>query len=232
MGACGCNKTHTAEEDYFEHFWNSLQIKSFTAEELLAKTQQIKSNTKEDFFKVFEENIVKAYFESEIHKTVGDYLFQNSLGINSPFKCFAVFFSLLLVCDCKTEKNFLEASKKFYQMCIEFADVSIFNVDDKYLVKEFVLFYVYLVSAQTHKAFLNSPNAPFFEKSRNEFNSIFSQRNRDVFVESLFVYYQRNEFSLLSFVSENFKKLQHADVRNSLEEIEKKNVDAAIGGKI
>lgn len=231
MGACGCNKANSDEEEFFNSFWNSVQIKTLTPELILEKVIQLKSNTKEEFFKEFEEKILDVYFNSQEIKSVGDYLIKNSLSVVSTFKAFAVFFNLLVICDYRTEKNFAEAFKRFWNLCSKFADVSGLNYNDQYLIKEFVTFYVYLVSAQTHKAFLQSPHAQMFEKSRNEFNSIYSQKNRDAFIESLFVYYQRNEFSLLSFALENLKKLNHEQVRRSLEEIERKNVVSMIEGK-
>lgn len=228
MGACGCVKSYTAEEEYLSFFWNSVQIKNLTAEQLIEKTVQLKFNTNEEFFKAFEEKIIDVYFKSEETTTIVEYLVQNSLSIVSGFKALSVFFSLLLICDFMSEKSFTEAFKRFFQLCSKFPEVSALNLNDKYLIQEFVIFYVYLVSAQTHKAFLQSPNAPHFEKSRKEFNSIYSQRNRDAFVESLFSYYHRNEFSLFSFAIENLKKLQHSNVRASLEEIESKNVAGLI----
>lgn len=228
MGACGCNKSNSDEEELFNVFWNSLQIKTLTPEQLLEKTMELKNFTKEEFFSDFEEKIIEAYFNSPDIKTVSEYLIKNSLSMVSPFKALAVFFSLLLLCDYKSEKSFSEAFKRFWQICNKLTDLSSLNFNDQYLIKEFVTFHVYLVSAQTHKAFLVSPNAQIFEKSRTEFNSIFSQKNRDIFVESLFSYFQRNEFNLLSFAYENLKKLQHEQVRMTLEDIERKKVVSMI----
>lgn len=231
MGACGCNKSNSTEEEFFDHFWNKIQIKNLTAEQLVEKTLQLKSKTtKEDFFKDFEEKLLDIYFTCEEPKSVTVYLIHNSLSMVSGFKASAVFFSLLLICDCKSEKSFAEAFKRFIQLCSKFEEVSALNFNDKYLIREFVIFYVYLVSAQTHKAFLQTPNLlNVFEKSRSEFNSIYSQKNRDVFVEGLFSYYARNEFTLFSFALENLKKLEHSNVRKSLEEIERKNVAKFVG---
>ncbi len=233
MGACACNNQQ-AEEEYFSYLWNNVHIKKLTAEQLIQNTLKLKSNSREEFFKDFEENILELNFKHEDlkFKSVTEYLIFNSLSMTSPFKATAVFFSLLVVSDWKCEKSFSDAFKRFIQFCSsKYADVTGIILDDKVLVKEFVSFYVYLVSAQTHKAFLQShddKHKDTFKKSQNDFAALYSQRNRDLFVESLFKYYEKNEFSFFSFAYENMKKLNHADVRRSLEEIERKNVSTKI----
>lgn len=230
MGACGCLKSVTAEEEYFDLFWNSLQIKDISAEQLIEKISNLKSNSKDQFLKDFEKIIIEVFFKTEELKKISDYLIENSLSIVSPFKAFTVFFSLLLVCDCKSKRSFAEAFKQFFVLLSKFADVLAFDINDKQLIKEYTIFYVYLVSMQTHKAFLGCcSDLPIFERSRNEYCLIYSQRNRDEFVENLFVYYQKNEFNLYSFMLENLNKLQHSKVRLSLQEIEKKKFGASHG---
>jgi len=219
MGAC-CNRPISTEEEFFQSFWDSVHIQKLTAEQLMDKVSQLQSITIEQFLADFENKIIESVFYSDQFKTIVDFFIYNSLSTISLFKVFAIFFSLLLMCKIQKQEDFNETFIKFFKFCTKFEDLKNYNLNDKSLIKEFVIFYVHLVSTQTYKAFMNNYEGKSFDRTRVEYNSIFSQRNRDSFVEELFQTYEKIPFSLYKFSIDNLKKLEQANIRKKLEEIE------------
>jgi len=182
--------------------------------------------------KDFEEKILDVYFKSDEYLLIVDYFHHNCLTMVSLFKLLTYFFCLPLLTKCESEKKFFEAFKKLYDHCKIFPEMADYNYDDKYLIKEFVMLYIHIMTVHTHKAFLASGlSRELFQKTKNEFNSIFSQKNRDLLIENLFAIYDndKTQFSFYSFIMENFKFLHHDRVVQSLKEIEGRNIKTKNG---
>lgn len=227
MGGLNCFKKPT-EEDIMNNFWNTLQLAKINHNQILTKIATFKTNSQEEFFRDIDLFLIQPNFKNDDYKTAVDYLKVNNLVIGSPFKALVILFCILLLSECGSDKAFCDSFVDLYNFCCKFMDLSNFNFNDKKFIKEIIIFYVHMVSVQTHKALINSKEASFFEPTKSEFNAIFSQKNRDEFIDKLFVNSYNSEkpdhFSLQAFMSNNFKRLHHDYVRTSLKDIEGKNI--------
>jgi len=229
MGSCSFFQKKIIEEECFTSFWNSLNLKKLEIGIFSEKTYLLIRHNQETFFREFEEKIVRQNFITKDFIEEAKFFNLYSFSGNSFFKIFAIYFSFLLLCQCESDVKFVEAFKKFFELCNDISDnKSNLHFDNMHIITEYVNFYVYLVSAQTHKAFLNSKNADDFSETKNEFNSIYSQINRDKFINDLFKKYKNEDFSLMTFMKENFTNLNHNKVREQLKNNEEQRIKLAM----
>lgn len=221
MGCTHCDRI--SEEEQMNLFWNKLYLANQSARQLLSLVKTFKCKNQEDFFREFQRLIILPYFKGDDFKCISDYIIKNNLSLGSPFKTLLLFFCFLLVSNTTSEKVFYDIFTDFYDLCNKYMDLTNFNINDLNFIKEIIIFYVHMISEQTFKAFLMTNYSIIFETSKAEFFAFFSQKNRDDFVNNIFVYYKKNEFSLSSFLNLNLKKLRHKMVINSLKDIESRN---------
>ena len=227
---CACAK-RSSEEEYFSDFWNSLNLAKITPDQILTKVDQLKNEKQEVFLKNLEMLFIDAYMKNEEFKKTIEYFRYDHLVLGSPFKTLVVFFSLLLFSSCHTEKEFNDNFQKFYVLCSQSMDVSHLDINSESFVREAVIFYVQLVSMQTHKAFVYAFDGKNFTNNQEECKLFFSQKIRDEFINTLFIVFEKQEFSLLKFLEFNFKALQHDKIRTRLREISStKNISNTFRG--
>lgn len=212
-----------SNEEYLNNFWNNLKISETRPEEIIEEVRKINSKNTEDFMKELSQIILEPYMRSQLNEEINQYLKENYLLLSNPIKTLTVFFFIFLLSNCANEKNFKENYLNFYEICKEKMHLNFLQINDKNLIKEFVIFYVHLITLGTLKAISSSKNNSKFDETNKDLEIIFKQKNRDLFIEDLFFIFDKVEFSFNSFMIHNFNALYHEKVRNSLREIEIRN---------
>jgi hypothetical protein len=235
--------------EIINNFWNNIPLSFISPDEITnmikkldVKTEkktetETNNNTKENFLNGLEKIIFEVFFNSNINKTsdtyadnntnkeVMEYLKKKYFSILIPKNILMVFFCIYLLSNGISEHNFRENFLRFYEICKKNMDFDpfILKLNDINLIKEFVIFYVYLISIGTIKGFDYINNKNKIEYCYKDLENNFTQNNRDLLIEDLFFIFDKIQFNFNSFFIHNFYRLHNEKVRHSLKEIEMRN---------
>jgi hypothetical protein len=229
--------------EIINNFWQNIPLSIMYPDEITNMIKKLKSikesisvsesnnanHKEENFTNELEKILIEVFFKPNINENtdseIMEYLKQQYFPISTPNKILMVFFCVYLLSNCPSEHNFRENFLSFYEICNKNMQLDLLDLklNDKNLIKEFVIFYVYLISIGTVKGFKFINNKNKVDVCYKDLENIYNQNNRDLFIEDLFFIYEKVEFNFNSFFIHNFYKLNHERVRHSLKDIEMRN---------